>query len=192
MKKFLPLVILFSSVLCFRIVPAKADPLMNYNYFDLAYEWITYDDSIVDDSNGFNSQLSYAIIDNLALQGGYQYLNAGDIDGQLFSYGGAYWFTVEQGLDLVARVGGLHARIESDEAEDSDNGVYAGGEVRYLLTNLYELDGSITYANIDETTWTVGAGLLRSLSDNFALRGGVAINDDSDLALQAGIRLALK
>lgn len=190
MKRFLPLVILLSAALYFRSVPVNADPLMNYNYFDLAYEWISYDDNVIDDSNGFNSQLSYAIIDNLALEGGYDYLNAGSVDRQLFSYGGAYWYTLEQGLDLVARVGGLHARIETDEAEDSDNGVYAGAEVRYLLTEVYELDGSVTYANIDETTWTVGTSLLRSLSDNFALRGGVAINDDSDVALQAGIRLA--
>ena len=190
MRKFLPLVLLLSVAFCFRSVPVNADPLMNYNYFDFAYEWISYDDSAIDDSNGFNSQLSYAIIDNLALEVGYDYLNSGDIDGQLLSYGGAYWYTVCQGLDLVARAGGLHARIESDVAEDTDNGVYVGGEVRYLLTNLYELDGSITYAQMDETTWTVGTSLLRSLSDNFALRGGVAINDDSDLALQAGIRLA--
>ena len=87
MKRFLPLVVLLSAALCFRSVPVNADPLMNYNYFDLAYEWISYDDSVVDDSNGFNSQLSYAIIDNVALEGGYDYLNAGDVDGQLFSYG---------------------------------------------------------------------------------------------------------
>ena len=192
MKRFLPLVILVSVALSFRSVPANADPLMNYNYFDMAYEWISYDDSVIDDSNGFNSQLSYAIINNVALEAGYDYLNAGDVDGQLFGYGGAYWYTVDQGLDLVARLGGLHARIESDVAEDSDNGVYAGGEVRYLLTKLYELDGSLNYAHIDETTWTVGTSLLRSLSDNLALRGGVAINDDSDVVLQAGIRLALK
>lgn len=161
---------------------------MNYNYFDLAYESISYDDSVIDDSNGFNSQLSYTIIDNVALEGGYDYLNAGSLDGQLVSYGGAYWYTLKQGLDLVARVGGLHARIETDEAENTDNGVYVGGEVRYLLTELYELDGSITYANIDEANWTVGTSLLRSMGDNFALRGGVAINDDSDLALQVGIR----
>lgn len=190
MNRFLPFVVLLGSAICLRSVPVNADPLMNYNYFDLAYEYISYDDSVIDDSNGFNSQLSYAIIDNLALEGGYDYLNSGDIDGQLFSYGGAYWYTVEQGLDLVARVGGLHARIESDIADDSDNGIYAGAEVRYLLTKLYELDGSITYAKIDEATWTVGTSLLRSLSDNFALRGGVAITDESDVVLQAGIRLA--
>ena len=192
MKRFLPLVILISAALYFRSVPASADPLMNYNYFDLAYEWISYDDSPIDDSNGFNSQLSYAIIDNLALEGGFDYLNAGSVDGQLFSYGGAYWYTLEQGLDLVARVGGLHARIETDVADDSDNGVYAGAEVRFLLTKVYELDGSVTYANIDETSWTVGTSLLTSLSDSFALRGGVAINDDSDVTLQGGLRWAFK
>jgi hypothetical protein len=190
MKKFLPLVALLGAALCFRSVPANADPLMNYNYFDLAYEWVNYDDSIIDDSNGLNSQLSYAIIDNFAFEAGYEYKNAGSIDGQLFSYGGAYWYTVEQGLDLVARVGGLHARLETDEDESSDNGVYAGGEVRYLLTKLYELDGTLTYANIDETTWTVGTSLLRALSDSLALGGGVSINDDSDVALQVGLRLA--
>lgn len=190
MKRFLSLVVVLGAALCFRSLPASADPLMNYNYFDLAYEWISYDDSVLDDSNGFNSQLSYAIVDNLALEGGYDYLNAGSVDGQLFSYGGAYWYTIEQGLDIVARVGGLHARIETDAADVSDNGVYAGAEVRYLLTKLYELDGSITYANIDTATWTVGTSLLRALNENFALRGGITINDDSDLALQAGIRWA--
>jgi hypothetical protein len=190
MKRFLPLVTLLGAALCFRSAPVNADPLMNYNYFDLAYEWVNYDESVIDDSNGFDSQLSYAVVDNVALEVGYDYLNAGSVDGQLLSYGGAYWYTLEQDLDLVGRVGGLHQRIETDVAEDTENGVYVGGEVRYLLTELYELDGSITYANVDETTWTVGSSLLRSLNENFALRGGVAINDESDLALQAGIRWA--
>jgi hypothetical protein len=82
--------------------------------------------------------------------------------------------------------------LSADVDEDTENGVYAGGEVRYLLSELYELDGSIDYANIDEAVWTVGTSLLRALNDNFALRGGVAINDDSDLALQAGIRWVWK
>jgi hypothetical protein len=112
MNKLFSLVLLISAVLVFRSGPVSADPLMNYNYFDFAYQWTSYDDSAVDDSNGFNSQLSYVILDNVALEVGYDYLNAGDIDGQLVSYGGAYWYTLEKGLDLVARVGGLHARVE--------------------------------------------------------------------------------
>ncbi len=188
MKRLLSLAVLLSAALFFRSAPVSADPLMNYNYFDLAYEWISYDDSVIDDSNGLNTKLSYAVIDNLALEAGFDYLNAGSVDGQLYSYGGAYWYSLEKGLDLVGRVGGLHARVETDLYEDSENGVYAGGELRYLLTDLYELDGSITYANIDETTWTVGANLLRSLCGKFALQGGVSINDDSDVGLQAGIR----
>ena len=190
MKQLLTLVLLVSAVFCFRSATVIADPLMNYNYFDLAYAWTNYDDSSIDDANGFNSQLSYVAIDNVALELGYDYLNAGSIDGQLLSYGGAYWHTMKQGLDLVARVGGLHARVENDVTEDTENGIYAGGEVRYLLTKVYELDGSITYANIKESTWTVGTSLLRSINDNFALRGGLGISDDSDVSLEAGIRWA--
>jgi hypothetical protein len=182
---------------------ASAQPLMNYTYADVAYQWTHFDESWLDNGNGLDVQLSFSPIQHFALEGGYNYLKTGSsnvvpdltVTQNWFTYGGAGWYSLQEGLDIVARVGGIHARsrVEAFDMDGtaSDNGVYTGLTLRYLATEALETDLFVSYDRVDTGAWTYGLTGLYALHENVALKGEAAINDDSDVALLAGIRLAM-
>lgn len=175
---------------------ASAQPLMTYNYIDAAYQWTYIDESNIDNANGLDTNFLVSPISNFAIEGGYNYLNTKaygtGYNQDTYSYGGAGWYSLCDGLDLVAHVGGIHARAHLDEVGSaSDNGMYAGGTVRYLATEDLETDLDITWDRISTGNWTYGATALYAVHKHIALKGSAQINKDSDVALLAGIRLAL-
>ena len=196
MKRLLPILTLLVAGFASN---AEAQPLMNYTYADAAYQWIAQDQEGVGDSNGLDSRLSYSPIEHFALEGGYNYLstkfNAADtsIRRHLFSYGGAGWYTFCEGLDLVGRVGGLSARYNYSGDIDSatDNGVYAGGSVRYLVQEDLEADLNVTYQKLDTASWLYSATGLYAVHENVALKGDVGIDSDKNVYLTGGFRLAM-
>ncbi len=175
---------------------ASAQPLMTYNYVDAAYQWTYIDDTDINNANGVDANFSVSPISNFAIEGGYNYLDTKayglGYNQDTYSYGGAGWYSLCDGLDLVAHVGGLHARGHLDEVGSvSDNGMYAGGTVRYLATEDLETDLDIAWDRIDTGNWTYGATALYAVHKYVALKGSAQINKDSDVALLAGIRLAM-
>ena len=82
MKKILSF---FTLALAFGATSASADPLMKYDYFDVAYQWTHVDQKDVQDTNGLDSKLSYSPLENFALEGGYNYAR-----GDIFSHGFNY------------------------------------------------------------------------------------------------------
>jgi hypothetical protein len=205
MKKLLP--ILLASI-CFLPSVGAAQPLMTYTYADVAYQWTHVDESGINDANGLDTKISYSPVNHFALEGGYNYLSTkghvdvlGDrfnfnIDQNVFSYGGAGWYSLQDDLDIVARVGGLHARATAsaggEDSTTSDNGVYAGLSLRYLATEDFEADLNVIYDRIENGAWTYGVTGLYAVHENVALKGEAAIDNDTDVALLAGIRIALK
>jgi hypothetical protein len=194
MKKLLALVaVLFAA----SASTAQAGPLMKYDYFDAAYEW-THQDGDIKDSNGLDTRLSYSPIENFALEGGYNYADSGlgnfDLDGHLYRYGGLGYYTWCPGIDLVARVGGLHARADTDipgTNDRSDNGVYAGVGLRYLFTDEIETNLDITWSRITTGDWNYTGTAFYAIAENVALKAGVGIDDESNVNLLGGIRLAM-
>ena len=198
MKRLLPIITLlvagFTST-------AEAQPLMNYTYADAAYQWIGIDQQGYGDSNGLDSKLSYSPVEHFALEGGYNYLstkfNPGDIKTRqhLFTYGGAGWYSVCKGLDLVGRVGGVSGRLNytGDGYDESftDNGVYAGGSVRYLVAEEFEADLNVTYQNLNSSSWLYSATGLYAIHENIALKGDVGIDNDKNVYLTGGFRFAM-
>lgn len=196
MKKILLAALLFA---CGASV-ASADPLMKYTYADIAYQW-THIDSNLNDSNGADAKLSYAVVDHFALEGGYNYANSGfdhsNINQSFFRYGGAGWYEFCNGVNLVGRVGGTHVNVDDSRGDSSDNGVYTGLGLRYLLTDTLEGNLDALYDNVNGIynakggTWTYSGTLLQTVADNVALKGGVSIDADQNVALIAGVRLAM-
>lgn len=204
MKKLLPLIL--SAFACVPTV-ATAQPLMTYTYADVAYQWTHIDESGFSDANGVDTNLSFSPIKHFALEGGYNYASAkahadilGDrynfnVDQNTFNYGGAGWYSLRDDLDIVARVGGIHARanVSGNGVDDtvSDNGVYSGLTLRYLATQDFETDLYALYDHVQSTTWTYGLTGLYKVHENIALKGEAAINDNTDVALLAGVRIAM-
>ena len=204
MKKLLTS--LFIAVLGY-VGSASAQPLMNYTYADIAYQWTHLDQSGLDGANGLDTKLSYSPIKHFALEGGYNYSSTSadfsspgetfkfNLDQNVFTYGGAGWYSLDEKLDIVARVGGVHARANASGSgyDDtySDNGVYTGLTLRYLALEQLETDAFIQYDHINSDTWTYGVTGLYALCTNAALKGEVAMDDESNVALLGGVRLAM-
>lgn len=186
---------------------ASAQPLMNYTYADVAYQWTHIDESGFNDANGLDVNLSFSPVKHFALEGGYNYLSTSanvsllgqrfkfDVDQNVFTYGGAGWYSIQEDLDIVVHVGGIHARANTtgydiDETV-SDNGVYSGLTLRYLATDALETDLFVTYDRIESGAWTYGLTGLYAVHENVALKGEAGIDNDSDVALLGGVRLAM-
>lgn len=186
---------------------ASAQPLMNYTYADVAYQWTHFSESNYSGANGLDTKVSYSPIDHFALEGGYNYSSASidfsesgdrykfDVNQNLFTYGGAGWYSIQENLDIVARVGGIYARASTSgsgiDETFSDNGVYTGLTLRYLAMDQLETDAFVTYDHISSDSWSYGLTGLYALHENVALKTEVAMNDQSDLALLGGVRLAM-
>lgn len=187
--------------LAFSASTASADPLMKYDYFDAAYQWTSTDSDLIDNQNGLDTKISYSPIDNFAIEGGYNYARA-DITGtdigvnsNSYTYGVLGYYSICPGFDLLGRVGGTHLNdnfsFDGTKISVSGERVYAGIGSRYLLTDDIEFDANVTYVDLDNASWTYsGTGLL-AVSENVALKADVAIDDDKDVALTGGVRLAM-
>lgn len=178
---------------------ASADPLMKYDYFDAAYQWTYTDDDNVDNANGLDSKLSYSPAENLALEGGYNYARA-DVLGSgfnfnEFTYGVLGYYEYCPGIHLLGRLGGKHfnsnGTIADTHIDEGIDRVYAGVGSRYLLTDEIEVDADITYINVNGAEWRYAGTGFYTIAENVALKAAVQINNDSDVALTGGIRLAM-
>lgn len=196
MKKLIPL---FALLVTGVASAASAQPLMNYTYLDAAYQWTYTDEILVGDANGLDTKLSYSPIEHFALEGGYNYASYEFLDGfygpfdikqHIFTYGGAGWYTLQKGLDLVARVGGIHAQADSGFTI-KDNGVYSGVTLRYLATDDLETDLNVLYSHINSNEWNYSVTGLYAIHTNVALKAEAGIDKDSNVALLAGVRLAI-
>jgi hypothetical protein len=196
MKKILSFVAL---ALAFGATSASADPLMKYDYFDVAYQWTHIDQKDVQDTNGLDSRLSYSPIENFALEGGYNYAR-GDVfnhgfNYNEFTYGVLGYYEICPGMHVLGRVGGKHfntnGNVLNENIEERADRPYAGVGSRYLLTDEIEVDADITYVNLNGANWTYAGTGFYTIAENVALKAAVSIDNDSDVALTGGIRLAM-
>ncbi|MEY4700185.1 MAG: hypothetical protein RL326_372 [Pseudomonadota bacterium] len=196
MKKILSF---FALALAFGATSASADPLMKYDYFDVAYQWTHVDQKDVQDTNGLDSKLSYSPLENFALEGGYNYAR-GDIfshgfNYNEFTYGVLGYYEICPGMHVLGRVGGKHfntnGNVLNENIEESVDRPYAGVGSRYLLTDEIEVDADITYVNLNGASWTYAGTGFYTIAENVALKAAVAIDNESDVALTGGIRLAM-
>lgn len=212
MKKIISLV---AACLVSAAAEAHADPLMKYNYLDVAYQWNTmtaFKD--VEPTNGLDTKLSISPIENFAIEGGYNYaygkyskeirnifdFNPSALNYNTYSYGILGYLSYCKGLDFLLRVGGNHFdttnEIAGQQEASSYNGVYAGAGSRYLATDDLELDANVLYQSNDlggrdTAVWTYSGTALYAILDNVALKGDVGINNGSSVTLTAGVRVAM-
>ena len=196
MKKILSF---FALALAFGATTASADPLMKYDYFDVAYQWTHVDQTNVQDTNGLDTRLSYSPIENFALEGGYNYARGDVFDAGFnfneFTYGILGYYEICPGMHVLGRVGGKHfnanGHVLDTHIDESEDRPYAGIGSRYLLTDEIEVDADITYVDMNGANWTYAGTGLYTIAENVALKAAVSINNDTDVELTGGIRLAM-
>jgi hypothetical protein len=194
MTKFFKLL----TVACaFSAATVSADPLMQYDYVDAAYQWISSNDDDVDDSNGLDSKFSISPMQYLALEGGYnlastEVLGIG-VDANVFTYGIAGWYDFCENFHLVGRVGGIHLDVdtEGDLPNDAEDGVYSNAQLRYLFTDDFEGDFDVTYTHVaSDNNWNYGVTGLYTIFEDVAFKAGASIDNYSNVSLLGGFRFA--
>ena len=195
MKNFIKL---FTIACAFSAATASADPLMQYDYVDAAYQWTHADEDGVDNLNGLDSRFSISPTQYLALEAGYNYggteVLGTNVGLHTFAYGLAGWYDFCQNFHLVGRVGGLHQdlNVGSGQPDDAEDGVYTNAQLRYLFTDEFEGDFDVTYIHLGgESGWNYGLTGLYALTESIALKVGSSIDDDSNVSVLGGFRFAL-
>jgi hypothetical protein len=175
----------------------SADPLMKYDFVDLAYQWTrdtTTGVAFEEGGHGLDTKLSYVVADNIALEGGYNYTDFSDFDVNVdrFRYGVALWNSICDGMDVVGRLGGIHQEFSSDFGSETDSGVYGGVQLRTLLSDDIEGNADVLYDYVDGNgTWTYGLTAITALGESFGLKTGATIDNDGVVALLAGLRFTM-
>lgn len=188
-----------SALLCVAsVLPvgASADTgdLLSYNYADVTYDHTYIEPRFgLDDADGGNLTLSYSPIEYFFAKLGYSYDNSGitgagvNLNLHTFTYGGGAYYDITDTLHLVGSVAGVFADVDSG---GDDNGIQYEALVRALVADAFEANLGARYDDLDEfgNTWTYFARALVPVTCGVAALAGVAINEDDDTILEAGLR----
>ncbi len=146
---------------------------LNYNYMQLSYGQVEFDDSLFDvDGDGFGINGVFAINDEFHLFGDYQ--TAGldfGVDLNLLEAGFGYNTSLSDTTDLVARLG--YVRIEADAPgvpSSDDTGYSIGVGVRSAINNALELHGGADYVDSGDSSGEarIRAGFNYGFNESFS------------------------
>ena len=161
--------------------PAVAD--ISYNYVDLGVQRIELDVPGADvDGDGFAIGGSFEIAEEWFVQAGYGTADFDfGVDLDQFTLGLGYRSAISPTSDVFATVNYLRADVSASglgSADDDGFGVSVG--VRAMLNDVFELNGSIGYVDLDEggDGTSVSAGGLYSFTDTFALGVNIGVDED--------------
>lgn len=188
MKKY------FISILLVLGVSAVQASEFNYTFADVAYREVSIDAGIDDiDGDGYSLSGSYGVTDNLAITVSYTDLSYDfSIDSKEFSLGVDFHTPIGESTDLVLGLDYLDAEVSVSffgfnvTEDDTGNAISAG--IRHKLSDIIEIEGGISRADIfDDTETSYGIGLLVGVSENIAIGVGYGKADDVD-SITVGVR----
>lgn len=197
------LLALTSSVLLAVAASVTHAKGLNYTYAEAGYSYLDADDF---DANGATVKLSFAALDFIHLKFDYtrfwvdDYKGASsDPDLDRFVIGAGGNFSLTEKIDLVgtvsfvdrewsngSRSGGTKNFNNSDRGHQTDLGI------RAQITKDLELNGAVTYLDIDdfEASVGVGAGVVYKLNKKFALTGNARhFSNEDETEAFLGVRL---
>lgn len=153
----------------------------DYNFFQLSYGNVEYDDVNVD-GDGFGLSGSYSINEDFHVFAGYQAagLDFG-IDATSLGAGLGWHTTLSPVVDLVASVSYQYIELDAPGFGGADdNGLGLGVGLRFAASELLELNAGISYADFSDSGDDTGFGVggLYSFTEAFALGLGAEWSDD--------------
>lgn len=154
----------------------------DYNYFQLSYGTVEFDDVNVD-GDGFGLAGSYAINENFYVFGGYEAAGL-DFGVDATSLGaGLGWHTdLSPVVDLTASVSYQYVELDaSGIGSVDDNGLGLGLGLRFAASDKLELDAGISYVDFSDSDGDTGFGVggLYDFTDSFSLGLGANWSDDT-------------
>ena len=161
--------------------PAMAD--ISYNYIDLGAQRIELDGVGADvDGDGFAIAGSFEIAEDWFVQAAYGTADFDfGIDLDQTALGLGYKSAISPTSDVFATVNYVRAEVSASgfgSADDDGFGISVG--VRAMMSESFELNGSIGYVDLDESGdgTSVSANGLYSFNDTFALGFGIGVEED--------------
>lgn len=167
-------------VLAFAASASAKD--FDYNFFQLSYGNVEYDDVNVD-GDGFGLSGSYSINEDFHVFGGYQAagLDFG-IDATSLGAGLGWHTTLSPVVDLVASISYQYVELDaSGFSSVDDNGLGLGVGLRFAASDLLELNAGINYVDFSDSGGDTGFGVggLYSFTDAFAFGLSADWSDDA-------------
>ena len=153
----------------------------DYNYFQLSYGTIDFDDINVD-GDGFGLAGSYAINPDWHVFADYEAASLDfDIDATTLGAGIGYHTELSPVVDLVASLSYQYVEFDAPAVSSiDDNGFGLGVGLRFAASDKFELNAGISYVDLsdsgDDTGFDVGG--LYDFTDSFSLGIGGSWSDD--------------
>lgn len=168
---------------------ASADPLLQYNNVDLAYQYT--DGDIGGNFDGLHLEGTYVVYQNLFLDLGYDFDSSNHVDVNTLKYGGGIFHPISKDLHIVGNIGGTHASVDIDGAGSFDiDRFYIGPELRYRVLPNVEVDGGYTWTDGDgESENDFNIDGLYGVNANWAVKLGINFLEDAE-QYSAGVRYA--
>jgi hypothetical protein len=164
-KRTLRLIALASlTSLPFAANAAQPSSALSYQYVDLtALPSAKLDSTLVDENgSGFLARGSLTVHQSIAVQVEAQVLNLDNgVDTAKIQIGAAGHWAIRSNLDVVARGGIVHYKVDLGSIDDSKTGLYIGGRIRAIVAPQFEVEGGIEHitadpARIGSDTFVVG------------------------------------
>ncbi|MDJ0712285.1 MAG: porin [Woeseiaceae bacterium] len=175
LKKSLGILLLVAAT------PAMAD--ISYNYIDLGYQRIELDGGGFDvDGDGFAIGGSFEIAEDWFVAAGYGTADFDfGVDLDQTAIGLGYKSEISPTSDVFATVSYVRAEVSATgfgSADDSGFGISVG--VRAMMSDNFELNGSIGYVDLDDfgDGTSFNAAGLYSFNESFALGVDLGIEED--------------
>jgi hypothetical protein len=176
---------------------------LNYSYAEAGYSYLDADRF---DANGATVKLSFAVLDFAHLKFDYTRFWVDDYKGakddpdlDRFVIGAGGNFSLTEKIDLVGTASFVDREWSNGSRSggtknfnNSDRGYQLDFGARALLAKDFELNGALTYLDIDdfEASVGVGAGAVYKLNKKFALSGNVRhFSNEDETEAFLGVRL---
>lgn len=153
----------------------------DYNYLQLSYGQIDFDDINVD-GDAFGISGSFAINDDWHVFAGYEGASLDfSVDATALAAGIGYNNAISPTVDLVARLSYQYIELDAPSVSSvDDNGFGLGVGLRFAATDQVELNAGIDYVDFgdggDDTAFSIGG--LYDFTDAFSLGLGASFGDD--------------
>jgi len=157
------------------------DEAMTYTYIEGAYAHTDTDDGLDIDGDGLDVAGSFALTDTLFLTGGYTSRDFDfGIDLDRYEAGLGGHLPLAPNLDVVGTVSYLHSEEDFAFGDADDDGIGLALGLRGRLTDALELQGGLSYADLDDFTddLALNIGGRYYMTPQLALGAGFEAGDD--------------
>lgn len=161
------------ALLVLMSMPALAEQ-PSYDYFQLTWQSVELDDSFIDvDGDGLGLSGSFEVGDNWHIVAGYSDLGFDfGVDLTEFVIGGGYHTAMSSNTSFFANLVWVNAEADTGPfGSFDDSGIGATVGIRSNLSENFELQGSVSYVDLDDAGdgTSIAVGGWYSFNDAFAL-----------------------